>query len=153
MNCKSAKQQMIFLAEGSLAPTLAAAMQEHLAGCSNCSLVYNEIRQTLEEVDSAREIKTDPWFAGRTEQAFLNLQNHTKPSKAKPAIAYIRAIPIAASLVLSLYLGIYIGSELSSKYADNNKTNVITTDIYDELVTDDIYERSFETFFLTNGEF
>lgn len=144
---------MIFLAEGSLDPGLAATMQEHLTGCSHCSHVYSEIKQTLEVIDTARDIKTDPWFAGRTEQAFLNLQESPIPSRARPVIAYLRAIPVAASLVLSLYLGIYIGSELSSKYADNNKTNVITTDIYDELVTDDIYERSFETFFLTNGEF
>ncbi len=154
MNCKNVKQQMIFLAEGSLQPEMAGVMQEHLAQCSQCSHVYQEIEQTLAMIQTEKQVKVDPWFAGRVEQQLINLQNENKRKviKLNPALTLVRIIPVAASLIIALFLGIFIGSELNVKFTAGTGEDNFPSTFYEELVAEDLYERSFETFFLTNGD-
>ena len=152
MNCKEAKQHMFFLAEGEIDPGLSDAMHKHLAGCSGCNHVYEEIRQTLHTLSDRKETKADPWFAARMEQTFRELQSEPEYVVFSPAIRYLRFVPVAASFLLALYLGIHIGSEISGRHTDTNGVGAIVSEQFDDLISDQIYQRSFETFFLTNGE-
>lgn len=153
MNCNNAKQYMIFLAEGSLSHDLAASLNRHLAECSQCSYVYQEIRLTLSSVEEIRQIKVDPWFSGRVEQALLNLsaERIKELNKWQMAVKFIRIIPVAASLAIALWVGILIGSELSLKFSGKSDVENLTSNLYEDLVAEDLYDKSLESFFLTNG--
>jgi anti-sigma factor RsiW len=154
MNCKIAKQQMIFLAEGSLSAGLADAMRSHLAQCPQCSHVFNEIEQSLAVIGKEKKVKVDPWFAGRVEQQMINLQSGNQHGliSLRPVYRLARILPVAASLFIALALGILIGSELNTKLSANQEGGEFPQFFYEDLVAEDIYERSFETFFLTNGD-
>lgn len=151
MNCTKVKQNLIFLVEGSLQPELSSAMHDHLAQCSNCNHVFEELRQTLAVIETEKQVQIDPWFAGRVEQQLINLKNESNNSifELRPVYRLIRMIPVAASLILALFIGILIGSELNAQFARDDNS---ISGLYEELMTENIYEKSFETFFLTNGE-
>lgn len=155
MKCTNAKQKMIFLAEGSLSSEQAIAMKDHLHMCDSCSHVYQQLKQTLEVIETDKQIKVDPWFAGRVVVRLSNLQAGQKSGiqSLKPSFLYLRAIPVAASLAIALWLGILIGSELSTQYNNNLTTEeTSSTELYDDLIAEDLYDGSFETFLLTNGD-
>jgi hypothetical protein len=154
MNCKKAKQNLIFLAEGSLQSDQADAIHKHLAHCQKCSYVYTEILQALAVIETGKQIKVDPWFAGRAEQQFINLQteNNSKLLNLKPVYRLVRIVPVAASLFIALWLGILIGSELSLKFISKTGSDEISSEYLDDLVAEDIYAGTFEAFFLTNGD-
>lgn len=154
MNCHQAKQYMIFHAEGSLSLGLATDLNSHLAVCRNCSHVYNEIRLTLDTSEKSKQVRVDPWFAGRVEQQFLNLSSQTlkKNQRLETVIRYIRIIPVAASLAIALWVGILIGSELSLKFTGQSDAEDLTSNLYEDLVAEDLYDGSLETFFLNNGD-
>jgi anti-sigma factor RsiW len=152
MNCNKTTQNLIFLAEGSLSPELAAVVHAHLANCKKCSHVYQEILQTLAVIETEKQLKVDPWFAGRVEQQFINIRTKGKSGifELRPVFSLIRILPVAASLAIALWLGIFIGTELSPQLSSGEKA--IDAVLYFDLVAEDIYDGSFEAFFLTNGD-
>lgn len=155
MKCTNAKQNMIFLAEGSLSSAQATAVKDHLYMCDSCSQVYQQLKQTLEVIETDKQIKVDPWFAGRVVVRLSNLQAGQKSGiqSLKPSFLYLRVIPVAASLAMALWLGIRIGSELSTQYNNTLTTEeTSSTELYDDLIAEDLYDGSFETFLLTNGD-
>jgi anti-sigma factor RsiW len=152
MNCNKTRQNLIFLAEGSLSPGLAEVVHAHLADCKKCSHVYQEILQTLAVIETDKQVKVDPWFAGRVEQQFINLRTKSKSRifELKPVFSLIKVLPVAASLAIALWLGILIGSELSPQLSSGE--DAPEAGFYYDLVAEDIYDGSFEAFFLTNGD-
>ena len=153
MNCKSIKQHLIFLADGSLDQRLAGAVRDHLAQCDHCSYVFREIQKTLEITNALNPVEIDPWFAGRVEQQFINLQHDNTGLKIQlsPSLKYLRIIPVAASLVISLWLGILIGSALSGQTTTAESAE-FPYSLYDNLVAEDLYHNAFEAYLLTQGE-
>lgn len=154
MNCKKVKQNLIFLAEGSLQPEQAASMHQHLEHCVTCNHVYTEVLQTLAVIEADNQIKVDPWFAGRLEQQFVNLQTekNSRLIKLKTAYRLLRVVPVAASLLIALWIGILIGSELSLQLSSSAGSDENSALYLDDLVAEDIYDGTFEAFFLTNGD-
>lgn len=152
MNCNKTRQNLIFLAEGSLSPGLAEVVHAHLADCKKCIHVYQEILQTLTVIETDKQLKVDPWFAGRVEQQFINLRTKSKSGifELKPVFSLIKVLPVAASLAIALWLGILIGSELSPQLSSGE--DALEAGFYYDLVAEDIYDGSFEAFFLTNGD-
>lgn len=154
MNCKNVKQHMIFLSEGSLEKELDTAMREHLANCDQCSYAYRQILQTLAVIESEKQIEIDPWFASRVEQQIIQLKAEPKTRTIagfKAASKHIRAIPVAASLILALWIGITLGSKISINNYGHSVTDDYYTDLIDDFATEDIYQVSLEAFLLTNG--
>jgi hypothetical protein len=155
MKCINAKQQMIFLAEGSLNPKQATPLNDHLQICESCMHVYQQLRQTLEVIETEKHIRVDPWFAGKVVVHLNKLQAGTRSGmpSLKPVFLYLRVIPVAASLAIALWLGMLIGSELSNQHSNKLTNEVLSTsELYDDLIVEDIYDGSLEAFLLTNGE-
>jgi len=154
MNCNSARQYMIFHAEGNLNRELSDGIREHLAGCSKCSQVYEEISLIINTVAVSRQFKIDPWFSGRVEQALLTLsaERKNRQNKWQKAAPFIRVIPVAASMAIALWVGILIGSQLSLKFNQKSDVENLDTNLYENLVAQDPYDKSLESFFLTNNE-
>ncbi|MBE0662899.1 MAG: hypothetical protein IH597_10570 [Bacteroidales bacterium] len=152
MNCNKTRQNLIFLAEGNLSPELASVANAHLVHCEKCSHMYQEILQTLAVIETDKLLKIDPWFAGRVEQQFINLRTKRKSGifELKPVFHLIRILPVAASLAIALWVGILIGTELSPQLSFGE--DEIDAGVYYDLVAEDIYDGSFEEFFLTNGD-
>jgi predicted 2-oxoglutarate/Fe(II)-dependent dioxygenase YbiX len=154
MNCKKVKQNLIFLAEGSLQPEQAAAMHQHMAHCNKCNHVYTEMLQSLSVIEPDKQIKVDPWFSGRVEQQFISIQTakNNRVIELKPVYRLLRIVPVAASLLIAIWLGILIGSELSPQFTSGSGSEEFSTEYQDDLVAEDIYAGTFEAFFLINGD-
>lgn len=151
MNCKRIKKYLIFLADGSLDAELAGKVRDHLEQCKQCSHAYREIREILDIAGSVEPVKVAPWFSDRVEQEFLSLQNEKSKLKIwyNKRVNYLKMVPVAASLIIALGLGIIIGSELSDKVAANEVVDYPQY-IYDNLITDNLYQISFEAYLLNN---
>ncbi|HPK04750.1 MAG TPA: zf-HC2 domain-containing protein [Bacteroidales bacterium] len=151
MNCKRIKQYLIFLADGSLDAELAGKVREHLKQCKQCNHAFREIQEIFDIAGSLEPVKVDSWFTDRVEQEFLSLQNEKSKFKIwyNKRVNYLKMVPVAASLIIALGLGIIIGSELSDKTAANEVVEYPQY-IYDNLITDNLYQISFEAYLLNN---
>lgn len=95
-------------------------MKIHQASCSECSHLYQQVKQTLDLLKPTKEIPEQAFYYTRLKQ---KIKNRTTPSSIMNGINYKKALqPVLylATIFIAVYIGILIGSNAPSdiQYTD-----------------------------------
>ncbi|MDP2422914.1 MAG: zf-HC2 domain-containing protein [Bacteroidales bacterium] len=154
MNCKNVQQKLIFFAENDLSTLEAVNVGKHLEGCSDCNLLYEELRETLGVIEKEKEFRVNPFFATRVEQRLANLkEKEILLSQSVWLVRLTKLVPVALSLVLAVWLGINLGINFSQTPAQTTVSQVSDTTFYfEEFMQEDLYAGTIESVLMINGD-
>lgn len=102
MNCEAARARLMEAVYGELPPEAVAAFEEHLAGCEECRLTYEQLLQT----DRALDVIPDT--AARVDVAQLYRQAATRDRRSRLRWRRV-ALAAAAGLLVAATLAVWRG--------------------------------------------
>lgn len=77
-HCKEYLQQISEYIDGELSPELCKKLEEHLAGCTNCTVVVNTLKRTIEVYQMEEQSRELPEGAKRRLYSKLSLDDLIK---------------------------------------------------------------------------
>lgn len=113
MKCKTVHSKLIFFLERELPEAEMKAVQEHLAGCTDCALFAEDMKKTLSILESDKTPELNPFFYTRVK---ARMEQPATRLVGRPVLAKVLQ-PVAFSIILLLgiYAGIKIGNTSSSR--------------------------------------
>lgn len=112
MNCKSAKENLVFFLENELSEERRIQMENHLKNCPDCSRLLEEFSLLWEGVQQREGIGPSPYFWTRLKQRVVEYEGGKKPlfgwigeliRLTRPAVA------VGAALIC-IFLGYSLGN-------------------------------------------
>jgi len=128
MNCKEFKNRIPDYLDQKLTIDLTNQFNEHLKNCSNCSLLFEKMNNTLlllNKPDTNR-IAEQPYYYTQLKQKMENrLQQNESFLHILVTKKVLQPILYLGSIIIAVYIGILIGSGTpnTTKYAEKTKTD------------------------------
>jgi hypothetical protein len=130
MDCKTVKQNIIFIAEGSLSEKELHQANAHFDSCVACSQLYKNVSNTL-ALHTAKRIMPD------SDTFYGNIIEKLKSRKAEPvrkenyriAIKFIQPLLAAASVIIAVFLGMHLLNNLKESEASKSVVDVRASNI------------------------
>ncbi len=150
MNCKEVHKNLIFYIEKELNAKTQSKIHEHINACVSCKKLYEEIKNTLEIINSKEKNKSYPFFFTRIQQKVGELNSSEIKTGFLPS--FTKALkPVTLAILLAF--GIFLGINLGNKYKTNNYTesneNLIQA-YANEYYVNELNEEIIETFLLND---
>ncbi|MGE0090417.1 MAG: zf-HC2 domain-containing protein [Bacteroidales bacterium] len=126
MNCKEFKNRIPDYLDQKLTIDLTNRFNEHLKNCSNCSLLFEKMENTLSLLNKPDRISEQPYYYTQLKQKMENklVQNESfwhvlQTKKVLQPVLYL------GSIMIAVYIGILIGSGTpnTTQYAEKTKTD------------------------------
>lgn len=154
MNCKTIQQKLFFLAEKELPTQEAAIVENHLEGCSECKMIYEELQNVLNVIAIEKQFSVNPFFATRVLQKLENLQEKETLQRQLSRIpAYVRLMPVAISFVLAVWLSLNLSVSFSQdKDQGSVSQQTDSTSYYEEIIPQDLIAGTLESVLMLNGD-
>jgi anti-sigma factor RsiW len=146
MNCKDARNKMIFYAEGELKNPERDQLVQHLTTCSQCALLYQQLDNTLNLADKRETLEPNPFLYTRIREKLDAIEQGFKETAGVPAYQKILR-PLALTLVL--FLGLYAGNRLGNFY-DTKQQEQLTTSLTTEFFINDMEQEKLEVLLLND---
>jgi anti-sigma factor RsiW len=119
MKCKKCQDKIIFYLEGDLPARETREMEKHLAQCSSCAALAEELRKTLAVLHEEKNPEVNPFFYTRLKARMTSQTEKTFPA-LQPTF-FVRVLqPVLFSLLL--LAGIYSGMKIGQTPGDNIST-------------------------------
>jgi len=124
MNCKEFKNKLCDYFDQNLDTDLKNQFNEHLKTCSECSLLFEKMSNTLSLLNNPDRIPEQPYFYTQLKQKMENrLAGNVSLIHSILTKKVLQPVLYLASLIIAVYIGILIGSGSTEKtqYAEENK--------------------------------
>lgn len=134
MNCKQARNHFLFCMDGSLHEAESAALQEHLAGCKACTLLFANIKETYNAFDNATVPEINPYIVSKIE-AKLRTPSIEIDVARLPFKKVFPKVAASAVLIIGIALGVFVGEKMQYLHTSSNDSNLnevvkTYTDVY-----------------------
>lgn len=113
MKCKTVHNKLIFFLEKELPEAEMKAVQEHLAGCTDCALFAEDMKKTLSILELDKTPELNPFFYTRV-KARLE-QTSTRMVGRPVLVRVLQPVAFSIILLLGIYAGIKIGDTSSTR--------------------------------------
>lgn len=152
MKCKEIRDNLIFLADGTLSPDKGNQVQKHLEVCDECRASYLKLKGVLSVIEKEKIHDVNPYFSMKVME---RLKNKSDSHEVSANFHFIRILkPVLAVLLIgaAIYTGILLGGSYSQKYETNSMENSRITQIQavaDEFYLNDLGIENIETILIT----
>ncbi len=126
MNCKEFKNRIPDYLDQKLTIDLTNQFNEHLKNCSDCSLLFEKMNNTLLLLNKPDRISEQPYYFTQLKQ---KMENRIHPNESFFQVLLTKKIiqPVLylGSIIIAVYIGILIGSGTpnTTQYAEKTKTD------------------------------
>lgn len=130
-DCKNIESKLIFYFYKELNNLEMENIKNHLASCSNCSKLYNNLSDSLFVVETEKKIEVNPFIETRINQKIKEFEN----SQTQRNMVVFRKIIQSAMSVAAVSIGILFGVFFGSFYSTtdnsyNTATNYESVEYY-----------------------
>ncbi|MCK9612444.1 MAG: hypothetical protein PHR81_04220 [Bacteroidales bacterium] len=153
MDCKNFGKNILNYFYQDTDTALHQEMQEHLAQCSTCKVIYQKLTSVLSTVPSDEELMPDEFFQQRLIAKINNLKSEVSAGRILSGV--LRPV-FSAILILA---GIFIGIKISDHLFDNNdiveqNQNIKNAEVLiaEEYGLKENNMEALETYYLSNNE-
>lgn len=126
MNCKEFKNRIPDYLDQKLTIDLTNQFNEHLKNCSECSLLFEKMNNTLLLLNKPDRIAEQPYYYTQLKQKMENrLQQNESFWHVLISKKVLQPILYLGSIIIAVYIGILIGSgtPTTTQYAEKTKTD------------------------------
>ena len=140
-SCEGVQNNLIFYIEDEIHFPGGEAINDHLLSCSDCKLLYNEIKATFEIIETEKKLLPSYSFSENILQNIFNDKEQPKGLSytLKQILAY------AAVIAMGIFIGTLTGNMLDSK--SNQDNDQLSQDV---LYWNDFQQEPIESFLVTD---
>jgi hypothetical protein len=150
MNCKEAEKKMLFYYDNELAATMANSLKLHLADCTHCAALYENIKVCMQSINTDKQAEEDFYFYTRLKQRLENKKRNAAISNMIPK-QIMQAIAISCLLAIGIFTGIKIGLKYDTNNAltEETRTSQLSSYSQDTYIAD-VSNEQIESLYTSN---
>jgi hypothetical protein len=115
MNCKQVENNLLFFIDNELSIEMTNSFELHIAECKHCKQLYDNVKASLQIINTEKTLDDDFYFYTRLKQRMENKKNNSGIVNFLPK-SVLQPIAIVCLLVIGVFAGVNIGN----KYNANN---------------------------------
>jgi predicted anti-sigma-YlaC factor YlaD len=115
MNCKQVENNVLFYIDNELSSEMTNSFELHIAECKHCKQLYNNVKTSIQIINTEKAQDDDFYFYSRLKQRMENKKYNSAIIKFLPN-RVLQPIAIICLLVFGTFAGVNIGN----KYNTNN---------------------------------
>jgi predicted anti-sigma-YlaC factor YlaD len=125
MDCKTVKQNIIFIADGSLSEKELAQAKTHFDSCGACSQLYNNVSSSLALHAAQYTMPDSDTFYGSIIEKIESRQAvSVRKQKIQIAYKFLQPLLAAASITIAIFLGVHLLNNLKESEASKSVVDV-----------------------------
>ncbi len=142
-NCKNIESNLIFYFYKEVNNVEMENIKNHLANCSNCEKLYENLSDSLSIIDNEKEIKVNPFIITRVNQEIEEL----KLDKSRSVVfqKFVQPAMAVAAVFVGILFGIFFGSFYNSENSYDTTANYESMEYY----FNDIEQEAFVSYALS----
>ncbi|MGB8658711.1 MAG: anti-sigma factor [Candidatus Zixiibacteriota bacterium] len=112
MDCKNAKENLVFFLEKELSPEQRVEFEDHLKICPACSRLLGGFSQLWGALERRQRIQPSPHFRSGLKRRIIEYQRGEKPAlgRLEGLVRWTRPAVAVAVLLICVFLGYTLGS-------------------------------------------
>lgn len=118
MDCNHFRDQILAFSEKQLTSAVMVEMHQHVAGCSECRLLYSEFSQIAVLIEQERNIEPKP-FAETRLMGKINSRLENQSITTFPWLYKLQPVAISFIVISAIALGIILGTDGIRQYTSN----------------------------------
>ncbi|MBU1371025.1 MAG: hypothetical protein KJ578_03885 [Bacteroidetes bacterium] len=130
MNCRDARNSMIVCSTGEMKKPEHDQFLQHLASCSECAKLYQQLDSTLILADKRELVQPNPFLYTRIREKLDKIEQGVSKNAGLPSYQRIlRPILLTLGLLIGLYGGNRLGNFYDAKHQEQ-LTTALTTEFF-----------------------
>ncbi|MFZ4741682.1 MAG: zf-HC2 domain-containing protein [Bacteroidales bacterium] len=152
MNCKQVKNNVLFFIDNELSSEMTNSFELHIAECKHCKQLYNNVKSSVQIINTEKAQDDDFYFYIRLKQRMENKKYHSGIINFLPK-RVLQPIAIICLLVFGTFAGINIGNQYSTNNINltDEETRVSLLNSYsEETYIAEVGNENMESLFTSN---